>query len=141
LLRQARAAGVDARVRIRPAVAQRELPALYSAADVLLLTSVREGWPNVLLEAMACGTPVVAMNVGGVAEIVGGQAGRLVHERTAQALRDAIDDIMRAAPSAGAVRAHALEFSWRPIVSRYREVMREAASAAQRPGTTAAPAV
>jgi len=51
-------------------VAHDILAVLYSAADVLVLASSREGWANVLLEAMACGTPVVAYNRGSVPEVV-----------------------------------------------------------------------
>jgi glycosyltransferase involved in cell wall biosynthesis len=46
------------------------MAAVYKEADVLVLTSDHEGTPNVLLEAMASGLPVVATKVGGVAEIV-----------------------------------------------------------------------
>ncbi len=42
----------------------------YSAADVSCLASLREGWANVLLESMACGTPVVATNVWGAPEVL-----------------------------------------------------------------------
>lgn len=42
----------------------------YNAADVSCLASSREGWPNVLLESLACGTPVVATRVGGVEEVI-----------------------------------------------------------------------
>ncbi|MGB5762714.1 MAG: glycosyltransferase, partial [Sedimenticolaceae bacterium] len=51
--------GVEHRVRFLAAVPQSELVKIYNAADVLVLASSREGMPNVVLEAMACGTPVV----------------------------------------------------------------------------------
>jgi teichuronic acid biosynthesis glycosyltransferase TuaC len=47
-----------------------ELRIWFSAADVSCLVSSREGWPNVLMESLACGTPVVATRVGGIPEIV-----------------------------------------------------------------------
>jgi glycosyltransferase involved in cell wall biosynthesis len=62
----ARRLGVDGRVCFLATMPQAALCDVYSAADVLLLTSTREGWPNVVLEALACGTPVVAFDVGAV---------------------------------------------------------------------------
>ena len=50
----ARRIGVEDRVMFAGSVSQDRLPCHYSAADVLILTSSSEGWPNVLLEAMAC---------------------------------------------------------------------------------------
>jgi len=47
-----------------------DLALWFSAADVSCLVSLREGWPNVLMESIACGTPVVATRVGGVPEII-----------------------------------------------------------------------
>ncbi len=47
-----------------------ELRFWYSAADMSCLVSSREGWPNVLLESLSCGTPVLATRVGGVPEII-----------------------------------------------------------------------
>jgi teichuronic acid biosynthesis glycosyltransferase TuaC len=47
-----------------------ELALWFSAADVSCLVSSREGWPNVLMESIACGTPVIATRVGGVPEII-----------------------------------------------------------------------
>ncbi len=55
------------------------LPEIYGAADMLLLVSTHEGWPNVLLESMACGTPVVVSDIPGIADIVAAPAaGRIV---------------------------------------------------------------
>ena len=48
------------------------MPLLYQAADVLLFTSLEDNLPNVILEAMACGLPVVAHRVGGVEDLLGG---------------------------------------------------------------------
>ncbi len=90
-----------------------ELARWYSAADVLLLCSSREGWPNVLLESLACGTPVVASDVGGVAEIVQcASAGRRVELRTAKAFADAVCALVASGVSRAAVRRYAEQFSW-----------------------------
>ncbi len=76
---QARTLGIEPRVRFAGVVAPKELPAWYRAADALVLPSLREGWPNVVLEALACGTPVLATAVWGTPEILTGcAAGRLV---------------------------------------------------------------
>jgi glycosyltransferase involved in cell wall biosynthesis len=107
------ALGVADRVRFLGALAQSKLPALYRAADALVLASSREGWANVLLEAMACGTPVVATPVWGTPEVVTcAAAGRLSTERSAPALAAAIRDLLSAPIDRAATRAHAEQFDW-----------------------------
>jgi teichuronic acid biosynthesis glycosyltransferase TuaC len=109
----ARAEGVADRVRFAGPVAQAELPRYYSAADALVLASSREGWPNVLLEAMACGTPVVAARVGGTPEIVTSPAaGVLFEPHTAEALAWAVRRLLEFPPDRDDTRRHAESFSW-----------------------------
>jgi glycosyltransferase involved in cell wall biosynthesis len=106
------------RVRFLGAMPQERLATLYSAADVAVLASSREGLPNVLLEALACGTPVVATAVWGTPEIVAAPiAGRLVEERTPEALRAAIRGLLADPPARAAVRAYALRFGWGPTTA------------------------
>jgi len=121
--------GVTSSVAIVAAMPQTRLALAYSAADILLLPSVREGWPNVLLEAMACGTPVIAADTGGVREIVAlPDTGRVLPERSVEALVVAIESVVHNAPDRETLRCHAESFGWRVVVERYREVLRDAAA-------------
>ena len=105
--------GVSDRVHWAGVVPQTELKWWYSAADVLTLCSSREGWANVLLEAMACGTPVIATDIWGTSEVVSSEAaGRLMERRDARALADAWHDLMSAMPARSATRQYAEGFSW-----------------------------
>ncbi len=104
---------VAGRVRLTGAVPHDRLPALYGAADALVLASSREGWANVLLEAMACGTPVVASNVWGTPEVVATPAaGVLMDERTPAGIAQAVQRLFTDPPARGATRAYAEQFSW-----------------------------
>lgn len=110
---QIAACGVGKRVRLLGVVPNTELVRWYSAADVLVLASSREGWANVLLESMACGTPVVATQTGGTPEVVSHSvAGRLVKERTAEAFAQTISALLGNYPDRAAVRRYAEDFSW-----------------------------
>jgi teichuronic acid biosynthesis glycosyltransferase TuaC len=105
--------GLSDRVRIIGAMPQQDLPYVYCASELLVLASSREGWPNVLLEAMACGTPVVATDVGAAREIVGAAVGgAVVSERTSSALANAIRGLLERPPQRVAVRKYAEQFSW-----------------------------
>jgi glycosyltransferase involved in cell wall biosynthesis len=105
--------GVADRVTLTGSLPQTELPHWYSAADVLVLASSREGWANVLLEAMACGTPVVATNIWGTPEVVvSAEAGVLVDERSGVALANGVRRLMSDRPDPATVRRYAEAFSW-----------------------------
>ncbi|MBS0467514.1 MAG: glycosyltransferase family 4 protein [Proteobacteria bacterium] len=106
--------GVAERVRWVGVVPQTDLKWWYSAADVLALCSSREGWANVLLEAMACGTPVLATNIWGTPEVVSTPAaGLLLARRDAPALAAAWVNLHTQLPSREDTRAHAETFSWK----------------------------
>jgi glycosyltransferase involved in cell wall biosynthesis len=101
------------RVRFLGVVEHQDLADLYSAVDLLVLASSREGWPNVLLEALACGTPVVATRNWGTPEIVSvPEAGCLVDQRTADAIAEAVTNMLGAMPDRAKTRAFAEHFSW-----------------------------
>jgi glycosyltransferase involved in cell wall biosynthesis len=109
----ARNLGVADRVVFLGAVAQAQLRDYYGAADALVLPSEREGWANVLLESMACGTPVIASRVWGTPEVVAApEAGLLLGERSAQGIAAAVDALRANYPDRAATRRYAERFSW-----------------------------
>jgi glycosyltransferase involved in cell wall biosynthesis len=122
---------VASRVRFLDEMPQERLRWVYSAADVLVLASEREGWPNVLLESAACGTPVVAFNVGGVPEILADRTvGTIVRGAHApDPLAGAIRTMLASPPPREAVRAAAIRFSWDPVLEAQLALYRRAAQA------------
>ena len=87
--------GVSSSIRFVGQKPQKELPLWYNAADVSCLASSREGWPNVLLESLACGTPVVATRVGGVPEILTSSELGFVVEQEPAALAAGVEQALR----------------------------------------------
>ncbi|MEX0644346.1 MAG: glycosyltransferase, partial [Parvularculaceae bacterium] len=127
----ARRRGVYDRVRFLGAVPHERLAEVYNAVDALLLASSREGWPNVLLEAMACGTPVVATPVHGSVEIVGSPAaGRLARERSTAAIVEALAALFAEPPARAETRRYAEGFSWEETAANLEKTF--AAVAARR---------
>jgi glycosyltransferase involved in cell wall biosynthesis len=113
LERQIARLGLGDRVQMLGSRPHEELPELYGAADALVLASSREGWANVLLEAMACGTPVVATPIWGTPEVVTKpEAGMLMKERSAAAVTEGVKRLFANPPAREATRAYAQAFSW-----------------------------
>ncbi|WP_276598313.1 glycosyltransferase family 4 protein [Roseateles koreensis] len=105
--------GVAAHLSMPGAQPNTELYRWYSAADIFILASSREGWANVLLESMACGTPVVATDIWGTPEVVSDPvAGRLVKERSGLAFARELTHLLAAMPDRALVRRFAEGFSW-----------------------------
>jgi glycosyltransferase involved in cell wall biosynthesis len=115
--------GVADRVIFLGILPQDQLAAIYSAADALVLASSREGLANVLLEAMACGTPVIATNVWGSPELVNTHAaGLLIKERSGRAIAKAVRKMENSKPTRKATRAYAEQFSWDDTAFRLYEL-------------------
>jgi len=116
------------RVRFAGNVTRDEIPLYVAACDVLVLPSKNEGMPLCVLEAFACGRPVVCTRVGGTPEVVSDERyGILVPPYDPDALCEGLDVALAREWDAAALRARAEEFGWPRIVERLREVYREVA--------------
>jgi len=105
--------GLSDRVRLLGVRPHSALPSLYGAADALVLASSREGWANVLLESMACGTPVVASKIPGNPEVVRDPAaGLIMQTNTPDGIAAGVRQLFSALPARRATRAYAEQFGW-----------------------------
>jgi glycosyltransferase involved in cell wall biosynthesis len=105
--------GVSDRVRFLGLLDQQTLCRVYNALDALVLASSREGWANVLLEAMACGTPVVASSVWGTPEIVAApEAGVLMPTLDEKGVVAAVTQLFQALPRREVTRRYAERYDW-----------------------------
>ncbi len=111
---------IEDRVTFQGMVKQAQLPYFYSAADVCVVPSYYESFGLVALESLACGTPVVATDVGDLKNIIRqGETGYVVTENTPQNLADSINSILTGPPrdmeTAFSVRASISGYSWESI--------------------------
>ncbi len=117
--------GLSAALRIAPPVSRVDLAQWYRAADLVAMPSHSESFGLVAIEALACGTPVVAARVGGLPTAVG-DAGLLVsgHEPGpwADALGSLVGDPQRRSALGERGVAHAQRFSWEHTVDRLEQV-------------------
>ena len=100
-----------------------ELAMWFSAADVSCLASSREGWPNVLMESIACGTPVVATRVGGVPEIITSPELGLLVEKDQQALADGLRFALEKNWDRMALVRHAQARSWDRVAAEVEQYL------------------
>ena len=120
----------------------------YQAATLFVLASSREGWPNVLNEALACGLPVVTMPVGGVPEIVRQEEnGVFIRERSPEAIAAAIETALQRRWDRQALARQASRRGWTEVASQLVEIFAEltgrtaipSVAAAVSPGSPIAP--
>jgi teichuronic acid biosynthesis glycosyltransferase TuaC len=118
-------------VRFLGEVPHRDVPRWLQAADAFCLPSLMEGMPNVILEAQACGLPVVASRVGGIPDMVASGAGILVDPGRPDALAEALDSAMRADWDRDRIANAARLQSWDAVATQYLSVV-ESVRAARR---------
>ena len=129
LLERAAALGCAGQLSLVGAVAHDALGDWFRAADLLCLPSHNEGVPNVVLEAMACGTPVVASAVGGIPEVVPAHAGLLVPPHDRAALSAALIAASACEWDSAKIAAHAGGFRWDDNIGRLDCILQEIAKA------------
>lgn len=139
LLALADAAGVGDALHLVGPVAHREIGDWYAAADVVAVPSIVgpagnvDGLPNVLLEALACGRPVVASRLAGIPDVVDdGENGLLVPPGNVESLAASLsrtlrDPELRRRLGESARRTVTERLSWERIAARFEEVYRRAA--------------
>lgn len=130
----ARLGGVSGSLDWRGAVPQPELPRYYAAADVCAVPSLHETFGLAALEAMACGSPVVASDAGGLRGLVRhGETGLLCPPGDAIALAEALEAVLsdpqRAQHMGQAALLRAHPFTWDASAARLAEVYRQVVSA------------
>lgn len=115
LKQRADAAGLSHRVQLLGSVAHDDLPLLYNAADVMALPSAREGLANAWVEALACGTPIIAADIPNAKEAIAAPADGRIVARHADAIAAALSSLFseRAQHDRAALstRTHA-RFDW-----------------------------
>ncbi len=115
---------LDERVTFAGRLSADALRVYYQAADALCLASRREGMPNVVLESVACGTPVIATDVGGIREVIEpGVMGELLRDRSATGVARAWRKIHTEGLDRRAIRRSAEAFSWDATVRRLHDLM------------------
>ena len=103
-----------------------ELAVWYSAADLFVLATAHEGCPNVVLEALACGTPVVATPVGNIPDLLDSPQTGLVVERSVEAIAAGLDRALERAWDRDRVRARVADRSWEVVGREQAEELRAA---------------
>lgn len=116
--------GLSRQVYFAGNVSHEELYLWYSAADLFCLASDREGWPNVVMEALACGTPVVATNVWGVPEIIRSERVGLLTKRTEREIAEKISAALKKTWSSSEIREYISERTWERVALSVLEVFK-----------------
>jgi glycosyltransferase involved in cell wall biosynthesis len=131
LERRAQAAGLQSRVRFPGQCKPAQVARWIAAANVFCLPSYAEGLPNVVIEALASGRPVVASQVGGIPELVDSDCGILVPPRNSEALADALGQAL-ALPWDELAIARKFRRGWDQVAIETEQILIEAIESGKR---------
>jgi glycosyltransferase involved in cell wall biosynthesis len=126
LVRLIDAAGLQGRVRIPGGQPPDRVAEWICASNVLTLPSWSEGYPNVVVEGLACGRPVVATDVGGTREILNERNGILIEPRKSEVLQRALDQALRADWDSAAI-AESMRRTWDDVAVETLQICRKVA--------------
>jgi D-inositol-3-phosphate glycosyltransferase len=121
--------GIENRVSFLGLVEQKELPLYYSAADVCVVPSYYESFNLVALESLACGTQVVAADVGDLSHIVKQGAGFVLPDNSPEKLADKLEVVLAGTGLAGAeeIRESVRRFAWpkvtAAVLAEFRKIL------------------
>lgn len=132
LVARAHALGLSERVALHAPLEPAALAQWYAACDALLLCSSREGRPNVVIEALACGRPVLATDVGGTAELLGELPECLLAARDAREIGARLAALLDAPPSAERCAAAVAHLSWERAAAALERCIADALAEAAR---------
>jgi glycosyltransferase involved in cell wall biosynthesis len=122
--------GLSGRVRLLGRLGREELARWYQAADFFCFGSLREGCPNVVIEALACGTPVVSARVGAAPELIEeGRTGLLFEPGSPEGFARALGDALARPWDREAIAAAGSRRSWDQVAREYCSVFEEAKAA------------
>lgn len=117
---------LSSRARLIGQIEHESIPLWMAAADIVCLPSLHEGSPVTLYEALACGTPVVASNVGGIPEIVNNpKLGILVMPNNVSALTLALEQALQTTWDTNALSVHGQSFTWDAVASQTKAIYQD----------------
>jgi glycosyltransferase involved in cell wall biosynthesis len=115
LEKQIRDLGLQNDVVLKGSIPNQELKCWYSAADLSCLASSREGWANVVVESLACGTPVVATRIWGTPEIVTSEELGILVEQNPRSIADGLQSGLQRSWNRSWIAAHTQQRSWEVV--------------------------
>ncbi|GBC59251.1 glycosyl transferase family 1 [Desulfonema ishimotonii] len=114
--------GLAEDVRLVGQIPNHELVSWYNAADIFFLGSSREGWPNVVSEALACGTPVIATRANGVPEIITSDDYGILVDRTPESFATGIRQALSRAWDHEKIYGYGQSRTWKTVASEVYDV-------------------